>query len=229
MLWVRLFSIRFVLEWCSSSIGRPLSGRPLSPGQVSKSVTRKCYKRVFSVTLGKFWKFQAFLIFKQKSGEAERPHYGKPHASKSAKTQWRYQFQCSQDFVQKFFFYRKVNLVFEVIYSGFHWKGLLRIWSVELGGESQLRIVNIFFNRFSLSPSNETRCIWAVKIREKRFFQTFFMPSPPIQKIIDQVNLPSGTVACVIRTGWDDWQHFLLKLGCLSKSFLFEHKSNNVK
>ena len=37
------------------------------------------------------------------------------------------------------------------------------------------------------------------------------MPSPPIQKIIDNVNLPSNTIACVIRTGWDDWQHFLLK------------------
>lgn len=37
------------------------------------------------------------------------------------------------------------------------------------------------------------------------------MPSPPIQRIIDQVKLPPNAIACVIRTGWDDWQHFLLK------------------
>lgn len=45
-----------------------------------------------------------------------------------------------------------------------------------------------------------------------RFFEQFFSPSIPVQKIIDsfkdQVTL--NTVAVVIRTGWDDWQQFLL-------------------
>lgn len=44
-----------------------------------------------------------------------------------------------------------------------------------------------------------------------RFFQTFFTPSDPVQKIIDSIKLPSESVAMVIRTGWDDWQRFLVK------------------
>lgn len=44
-----------------------------------------------------------------------------------------------------------------------------------------------------------------------RFFQTFFTPSDPVQKIIDSIKLPSESIAMVIRTGWDDWQRFLVK------------------
>ena len=44
-----------------------------------------------------------------------------------------------------------------------------------------------------------------------RFFQTFFTPSDSVQKIIDSIKLPTESVAMVIRTGWDDWQRFLVK------------------
>ena len=45
-----------------------------------------------------------------------------------------------------------------------------------------------------------------------RFFRDFFAPSAPVQSIIDSFSsqISDKTVALVIRTGWDDWQQFLL-------------------
>jgi len=45
-----------------------------------------------------------------------------------------------------------------------------------------------------------------------RFFQHFFAPSEAVQSIVDSFSpqISEKTVALVIRTGWDDWQQFLL-------------------
>ena len=45
-----------------------------------------------------------------------------------------------------------------------------------------------------------------------RFFQHFFAPSDAVKSIIDSFSpqISDKTVALVIRTGWDDWQQFLL-------------------
>jgi hypothetical protein len=44
------------------------------------------------------------------------------------------------------------------------------------------------------------------------FFQKFFAPSQAVQAIIDEyaTSVTEKTVAVVVRTGWDDWQRFLL-------------------
>ena len=46
-----------------------------------------------------------------------------------------------------------------------------------------------------------------------RFFQHFFAPSQSVKQILSKYEnvVTENTVAVVIRTGWDDWQQFLLE------------------